>query len=246
MFFDDHPRFLSTSQTSADLRRLNLRHEAMIAPNRDVLAGARVLDIASHDGRWSFAALRAGAAHVVGVEAREELIANAVATFSAYDVGPADYRFVHGDIFEVLEREVLEVDVVLCLGFLYHTLRYPELMRHIADLRPHHLLVDTQVIPGRTEPLVRLSLDRTDRQRDAYPDRYGPDGHVLVGWPSVPALRMLVETYGFEVEQLFDWDALLSAHPGRRAVGDYADGRRVTARCRSTSGPEPGGGTVSP
>src|SRR3990170_6442773 len=56
-FFDQFPRFYETSQTFAYPSRLNLRHEAIFGENQDIFEGRRVLDIASHDGRWSFASL---------------------------------------------------------------------------------------------------------------------------------------------------------------------------------------------
>jgi len=46
----------------------------LFARNRDIFDGLGVLDLVSHDGRYSFAALRTGAAHVTGVEVRESLI----------------------------------------------------------------------------------------------------------------------------------------------------------------------------
>ena len=98
------------------LNRMNERYEALFASNRDIFDGARVLDLASHDGRYSFAALKTGAARVTGVEVRESLIQKAQETFAFYGQDPATYRFICGDVFEVLEREQLEVDVVLCLG----------------------------------------------------------------------------------------------------------------------------------
>jgi len=76
-FFDQYPRFYDTSETFAYPSRLNLRHEAIFGENTDIFEGRRVLDIASHDGRWSFAALQAGAASVVGIEGRPELVASA-------------------------------------------------------------------------------------------------------------------------------------------------------------------------
>lgn len=79
-FFDRVPGFFETSETSSFRWRLNLRHEAIFTENADLLSGARVLDIASHDGRWSMAALQAGAAHVTGVEARPDLVAHATTT----------------------------------------------------------------------------------------------------------------------------------------------------------------------
>ena len=99
MFFDDYPAFNETSRTAASPARLNLRHEAMIEPNRDILAGARVIDLASHDGRWSFAAHEAGAAHVTGVEARRPMVEAARRTFAGYGVPSDRYTFIRGDLF---------------------------------------------------------------------------------------------------------------------------------------------------
>ena len=141
-FFENYPRFLETSGIASRPGRLNLRYEAMIEANRDILEGARVLDIASHDGRWTFAALKVGARHVTGIEPRQNLVDNAIATFAAYGTDPTSYRFLCGDAFEILPQRNLDVDVVLCLGFLYHTLRYPELVRRIRDLDPTHLVFD--------------------------------------------------------------------------------------------------------
>ena len=85
-FFDRFADFYETSETSSFPWRLNLRHEAVIAQNADLFPGARVLDLASHDGRWSMAALEAGASSVLGIEARPELVANAETTLRRYGV----------------------------------------------------------------------------------------------------------------------------------------------------------------
>jgi hypothetical protein len=67
-FIDEFPQFYSTSQTGAVPNRLNQRYRACLEWNEPVIRGNRILDIASHDGRWSFAALKTGASHVVGIE----------------------------------------------------------------------------------------------------------------------------------------------------------------------------------
>ena len=166
MFAEDYPRFIEVSELTQNptpqsrrrrgrsaiqqSNRMNERYEALFASNRDIFDGARVLDLASHDGRFSFAALKAGAAHVTGVEVRESLIDKAHETFAFYGQDPESYRFVCGDVFEVLAREKFDVDVVLCLGYLYHTYRHTELMYRLHDLAPKHLIVDTMVMPGTT------------------------------------------------------------------------------------------------
>ena len=92
-FFTEYPRFFQTGRSDLRGRRMQHRHTALIEANRDAIAGKRVLDLASHDGRWSFAALAAGAHHVTGVEARRNLVESAHQTFGAYGVHRDRYRF---------------------------------------------------------------------------------------------------------------------------------------------------------
>jgi hypothetical protein len=232
LFFDDYPLFAESAETAATTGRLNLRHRAMIEFNRDVLKGARVLDLASHDGRWSFAALKAGAAHVTGVEARRGLVRRANKKFKKYGVGRKEYTFVHGDLFEVLAHEDFDVDVVLCLGFMYHTLRYPELLHGIMGCRPDCCILDTKIILSN-EPMVRLQPNLTTVKSNAAKDSLTTGSTVVAGWPSLPALHLLLETYGLEVEEQFDWAGLLAQHQESAGhVGDYNSGTRVTLRCR--------------
>lgn len=239
MFFDQYDRFLSTGTVFTAPHRLNLRHQAIIERNRDVLAGARVLDIASHDGRWSFAALAAGAAHVTGVEARAEAVKSATETFASYDVDPTTYDFVQGDVFTALNEPGLDVDVVLCLGFLYHTYRHTELLHGIRRLNPRHLLVDTTVT-RRSEPVLRLRRDDPEHAGAAVLDPFAHGTHTLVARPSAEAVRMMLQAYDFEIENEVDWPSLIQEHgasaPARREarVGDYRKGSRVTMRARSS------------
>ncbi len=228
-FFDDYPRFFTTSTTAAIPWRLNLRHEAIFTEHRDVFQGSSVLDIASHDGRWSLAALKSGAGSVLGIEARDELVALAETNLGDAGAAPESYRFVAGDVFEVLAREDIKVDVVLCLGFLYHTLRYNELWTHIRQCGPRHVIVDTLIRPEHDEPVVKLFLEPTSREGNAVGDRYSTDDHVLVGQPSLAALRLMGRAHGFELTTLSDWPALLRDNPDADGVGDYRKGKRVTA-----------------
>jgi hypothetical protein len=235
LFFDEFPRFYETSETGPGRGRLNLRYEAIFGENEELFRGARVIDIASHDGRWSLAALETGASEVVGIEAREDLVRAARENVSHYGIGESRVRFVNGDVFDVLGKEVGEADVILCLGYLYHTLRYNELMIRIREANPRHLVVDTVVLRGRKKPFVRLRLDRNERQRNAVGDSFSYGEATLVGWPSLPALELLVTAYGFEVLRYSDWGSLLRDNPELEGVSDYAVARRVTALCASVS-----------
>ncbi len=250
MFAEDYPRFIEVSELTPGAQpddgaqrrpgrtfdeqanRMNHRYEALFAANRDIFEGARVLDLASHDGRYSFAALETGAAHVTGVEVRQSLVDKARDTFAYYGRDPGTYDFICGDVFEVLERETFDVDVVLCLGYLYHTYRHTELMYRLHHLAPEHLIVDTMVMRG-TEPLMKVYAERdADDIRSAAQDAFSV-GRVLVGWPTVAALQVLLRAYDFEIESVYDWKSRLADEPSTVGLRGYANGRRVTVRCRS-------------
>jgi len=245
VFADDYPRFIELGELTPDGQddrsnrrsaseqrsRMNERYEALFASNRDVFDGARVLDLASHDGRWSFAALKTGAAHVTGVEVRQSLIDRAQQAFAFYDQDPATYRFVSGDVFEVLAQDKFDVDVVLCFGFLYHTYRHTELMYYLHHLAPSHMIVDTMVTRDTQRTLRVIRERNTEDVRSAAQDPWSV-GRVLVLRPSVPALQLLLRSYGFEVESMYDWKGRLAGRPAVPGVDGYANGTRVTLRCR--------------
>jgi hypothetical protein len=213
---------------------LNLRHKAIVGVNQDAFDGARVLDLASHDGRWSFAALKAGAEEVIGVEARNDLVDYAHSNLSHYGVDPARYRFIGGDMFKVLAGQHFEVDVVLCLGFIYHTLRYTELFHHIRATGARTLIIDTDVAQAKT-PIIRVGSETVDRQGSAVRDDYAAGGRVLVGRPSLAALTRMLGTYGYRIEHLSDWATILrESTVATPTLQTYADGRKITARCQST------------
>ncbi len=232
MFFDRHPEFLETSRTAASRSRLNLRHVGIIRENRDVLRGSRVLDIASHVGRWAYAALDAGAAHVTGIEGRPELVDRANSTFRAKGVPDDAYRFIQGDVHERLHDPDVTADVVLCLGFLYHTSRYAELFAGIASTRAEYVIIDTRVLVGVEGPMVRVRPERTAHEAKALRDRYALGKQVLSAVPSEEAVVVMLETAGYEVDHRTDWTQLLAGRPRARHVLQYRRGRRVTLRAR--------------
>jgi len=231
-FFERFPRFYWTSSTASTTARLNLRYEAIFGENADIFAGASVLDLASHDGRWSLAALEAGARSVIGVEARPELVKAATENLGEYGYGADRVRFVTCDVHEVLSTQDFEADVVLCLGFLYHTLRYNELLDGIRRTNARYLIIDT-FSPHMMGPVpnVNVITEHADEQGNAAADTYTHGPSVLVGLPNLAAIRTMLGAYGYRVERLADWAGLLRDNPGAEDCDDYASGRRITVRC---------------
>ncbi len=223
-FFDRHPRFRETSKTDTRGYRLEHRHRIMIELNRDLLKGARVLDLASHDGRWSHAALDAGAAHVTGVEARAGLIANAEANLSAYGVSKDRYRFMEGDCLASLMRfEPGQFDVIFCFGFLYHTLEHFKILQSMARLAPKTMIIDSRLVESQA-PAIMLGMDDSNFEGAAVPVLEGRTD-VLVGYMTTAALDLMLKHLGWKTRYL-DWHgAGLTEWEG---VEDYRDRKRFT------------------
>lgn len=225
-FFDSYPRFYSTSVTTATPNRLNRRHEALIAPNEAIIRGKSVLDIASHDGRWSFAAHKAGARHVLGIEAREHLVNNAQSNMREYQAPEGQVHFVLGDVFEELDRfEPGSFDTVFCFGFFYHTLHHMLLLSKIARLEAQHLIMDTSVslLPGRA---IRLREDNVQEESAGAIADPGDAARSVVGVPNKPALEMMLASSGFKSIRYYEWR---QAGIKRWAeIEDYQEGRRVS------------------
>ncbi|KAA8559051.1 tRNA (mo5U34)-methyltransferase [Pseudomonas extremaustralis] len=244
-FFDNFPRFYKTSQTSPFPDRLNSRFCAIMERNIELIKGKRVLDIASHDGRWSFAALQAGAAHVTGIEPRQELINNAIDTFNEYGIEPSRFNFLCGDVFDHLSNK--EFDIVFCLGFYYHTIRHAELFDLIERTGAKLVVIDTEVTPvvdelpdiESSDPRVvfanphgvQLLLDPVEDQQMAYSDSLTRNGKTLVGRPSRSAIRFIAKHFGYATET-FDWNTFILENPEiESAMVDYSEGWRDTFYC---------------
>jgi hypothetical protein len=235
-FFEQFPRFYRTSSTAATTARLNLRYEAIFGENRDIVHGASVLDLASHDGRWSLAALATGARTVIGIEARPELVKAATQNLGEYGYRAERVRFVTGDVPEVLTTQDFEADVVLCLGFLYHTLRYNELLAGIRRTNARYLIIDTfSPYMMRPVPNVNVMTEDAGEEGKAAADTYTHGPSVLVGRPNLAAIRTMLRAYGYRVERLSDWAGLLRDNPTAQDCDDYANGRRITVRCVSAT-----------
>jgi hypothetical protein len=233
-FFDEHPEFLETSDTASSRGRLNLRHLGIIQEHQDILRGARVLDIASHDGRWSYAALQAGATHVTGIEGRRRLVVNARQTLISKGVERERFRFIRGDAHDTLTAGVGSFDVVMLLGFLYHTLRYTELFAGIRATGARHVIIDTRVMPG-DECVVKLIRNPTRIESMAVKDRFSYRRRTLVGVPDYAAVVHMLKCYGYEVASRPDWSKIRAEHPDLKGAREYDRGGRATLLAVSRS-----------
>lgn len=223
-FFDDYPEFQRTSSVSPSPTRLNPRFNALIAQNRGILRGARVLDLGSHDGRWSFAALKNGAASVTGVEGRRRLVENAENVFRLYGVNPSTYEFITGDVNKEVEKLPKgRFDVVFVFGILYHVPSPFDLLGKVTALEPRHVIVDTSLCAMK-EPVIELRLDDADLESDSISLSEGKK-KTLVGYPSETAVLMMLDELGYDTRKadyhamgIEDWSQIV----------DYKEGYRIS------------------
>ena len=80
-------------------------------------------------------------------------------------------------------------------------------------------------------PNVNVITEDAGEQGKAAADSYTHGPSVLVGRPNLAAIQTMLGAYGYRVERLSDWAGLLRDNPGTDNCGDYANGRRITARC---------------
>lgn len=228
-FCDLYPRFLETTETMPSRVRLNSRWRAIIGWNKDILAGRRVLDLGCHDGRWGFAALKAGAAHVTAVDGRAHLVERAEENFKFYGVPTSAYDLRTGEAIETMRAMRMgSVDVLLCLGFFYHTLEHMRLLLEARRIGVEYMIIDTSISPAK-EPIVALHLESAADARNAIDYGLTGNSNVLVGQPSRPALVDMLDYAGYQAE-FFDWQD--NRVDDWTDLPDYAAHLRVTARAR--------------
>jgi predicted RNA methylase len=237
-FFDAFPRFYETGNTGAGVR-LNARYDCLIQRHGEHLRGRKVLDVGSHNGRWSFAALCAGARHVIGVEPRAALVKASKQVFQEYGIAPDRFEFHVADGLEFLRAARPKVEVVLLFGVLYHVHYHVPLLQQLRETSARHLIIDTAIVPDRAlvhrdDQILRLIAEPVDDISNAAEEIISGAGSSVVGIPSRAAVTFLLETLGFEASEI-SWAPYFNRW-GADELKDYAQGERTTflARRRGT------------
>ena len=117
-----------------------------------------MLDLASHDGRFSLAVLLTGAAEVVGIEHDRQLADHAAAHMERHRIDPSRYRFERRDLFQSF-LDLGPFDIVLCFGILYHVNDHLHLLSNIAEVEPKTVIIDSNV-SKRDGAVIELQTPR--------------------------------------------------------------------------------------
>jgi len=215
-------------------RRMLERHKRIIDANIDYIRGRTILDLASHNGRWSYAALQAGASYVFGIEGRQAVIDLGKNDFQNID--PSRFKFVCGDIFNlptILQAEGrTQFDTVFCLGIFYHITDHYRLIRLMRGVNPAAIILDTSLINDE-QPIVKFKIENTRDRSMTIPE--GPQHDAMAGRASIGFLKKAAQLSGYDVA-FVPWKADETEYPD--PVKDYfydsKESRRYTIRLTAT------------
>ena len=205
--------FLKTSRVYATAERLNHVCEVLLTRNIHTIRDKSILDIASHDGTYSYACLQLGAKYVVGVEPRSHLVKDAIENLTSLGHKKSDFTFIADDIFNYLPAiKPGQFDTILCFGFFYHTTRQTELLAQINRIRPKYFILSTR-IENFEVPISKLQgINRWECRKTAgfmayYFENPNQDMATikptgLTGTPTKSLVEALLRDYGFKFKQL--------------------------------------------
>lgn len=229
LFSDGNPR---------NERRLRARTRHIIDANRDALLGRRVLDVAANNGRWSYAAVAAGARSVTSIEGRTERVAAAHRLFDRLGVRERIETHV-GDMFEFLRahRDTVRdggaepVDTVLCLGVFYHIMDHQALLRAMAALEPETIIIDSAFVRSFRNH-VHVQCENPAAHQNALTSREGATAEP-VGFVSLGLMLQMAWNAGYSCAPV-TWSRAQLPDPA--CVQDYLMGIRFTLRLERMEG----------
>ena len=210
-FFDKYTEFYDEDSINPYPNRLNNRYTVLIEKNIEMIRDKKILDIGSHDGRWSFAAIKNGASHVLGIELKSSMVEKAKKNMKKYNIPEEKFSFISRDIFEEISKlKPKSFDTIFCFGILYHVYNHLQLFSELKRLNSKNLILDTDVITVK-RPLIKLRPERNQK--------------ALVGIPSQNAINLMLDFYGFQYDYV-DWNN--SGIEKWEKTMDYKNGSRVT------------------
>ncbi len=202
---------------------LNGRVDTLLARHADVIRDCRVLDLASHMGTFSYAALQLGARHVHGVDTEAAMIRKGEDLFDRMQVPRESFLFEARDVFEFLEGcEPDRFDTLLCFGLLYYVTEPFRLLKLMARVAKQCILLDTftaryaalqgkdalQYYPNLQDetldlPILLTSLTQSEKKDYRLPDTFLYKGKelALTTFPSRALLEIWFQVLGLD----FQW-----------------------------------------
>lgn len=209
------------------------RLELIEKPVREVLAtagrDATVLDLACNEGWFSHRMLEWGAARVVGVDIRPQLIKRAELMRDHVGISAERLELRCADVFDLDTSKLGTFDVVLCLGLVYH-LENPAGAVRIARAFTKGVCVIESQLTRQSEPIVhgwgrsnqfkeQLASFAVLFEADQASNMLASAGGVVSLIPNRAALALVAEAAGFVRSA---WAEPAATHNQQYMLGDRA------------------------
>ena len=189
--------------------RLALMEQALDAAVGRDCSRLTALDLACHQGWFALHLARRGFREVVGVDAREEHLADA--RLMAEVAGVKTLRTLRLDLEEARAADVGTHDVTLMLGLLYHLENPVRVLRLARAATRRVLVIETQVVPHmsgvvdwgswRFQRHMVGAFGIIDETEETHASEASVHGICLA--PSIETLQWLLHRVGFRrVERL--------------------------------------------
>ena len=197
----------------------------IIGANLDALEGKKVLDLACFNGRWSFAAIKAGASFVTGVEGRESSVALGREIFEKQGVS-TNHELICSDIFDYLSSaKPGQFDTIFCLGVFYHIMDHYMLLRLMTALKPQTIIIDSGFVRSFRN-YMHVQSEPPKLSKNALP-KFGGQTAELVGIISLGLMIQMAWNVGYKCRPVV-WNRAEIEDP--QCVKDYMAGKRFTLR----------------
>ena len=205
---------------------VNGRIGVLLDDNRLLLQNQSILDIGSHTGIFSLAALQLGAKFVHGIDVEERTVKRCIDLFTEEDISVSKYKFENKDIISFLEKaEKNSYDTIFCFGVLYYITEPYRLLKLMVRAAKKSIIVDTftasySAVQGKDAPKTQpeltsqvLSLPlmiscptQTNKKDYDLPEYFCRKGRnlSLTSLPTEAMLELWFESLGLTWEQL-DW-----------------------------------------
>jgi SAM-dependent methyltransferase len=210
---------------------LNGRIDILLDSNRQLLQNKFILDVGSHTGIFSWAALQLGAKFVHGIDVEKRTVNRCQSLFLNEDISPSRYKFETENIIHFLERlDKKSFDTVFCFGILYYMTEPLRLLKLMARAAKESILIDTftasySAIQGKDSPrtypcltnqILSLPLmiscpTQSEKKDYKLPESFLYKGRnlSLISLPTQAMLELWFESLGLRWEQL-EWSSYIT------------------------------------
>ena len=205
---------------------INARIDILLNKNPEAIQNKSILDVGSHTGIFSFAALQLGAKDVYGVDVEDLTVKRCDSLFLKEGVSPKKYTFKVENIINFLEKvEENSFDTIFCFGVMYYITEPYRLLKLMARAAKDSILIDTftaaysavqgkeaqHIHPHLTDHILQLPLmiacpTQTGKKDYTLPETFNRNGRnlSLTNLPTQSMLELWFESLNL-TWRLLDW-----------------------------------------